>query len=140
MPVIQITSKPTYYPFAAEDKNRKPQKMVIQLARDLPGLFVSKTSQLHMEPGTPKEGVQVTHCKFHAQDVNVPDVWIYIQFSEADLTKKQRIKVVRHIKKMILAWFAVNDCTIPENLACDVAWGPTHGFLRFNDGNLSLNW
>jgi len=112
--------------------------MTVELARALPGLFVAKAAKLHMEPGTPETGVQVTHKKFHGRDVNAPDMWVLIQFIGEDLTEVQQTKVTGRVKKLLLGWFRENDYTLPVDYACDIRWSPSHGFLRI-DG-IEVDW
>ena len=135
MPLIQITSQHRYYPAAQRGSGTISQMLTADLARALPELFVSKSDKLHMEPGTLEAGVQVTHQKFHGQDVNTPDIWVLVQFSESGLTKKQQLKAKSQVKKLLTTWLGDN---MPENFAVDCFWGPSHGFL--NIGGKIIEW
>lgn len=132
MPLIQITTIPRLHPWSTSrgnSGNTAAQQMTIDLGKALPGLLVGKAKKLRLEKGTPEVAVQVTHRKFHGQDVNTPDMWLVVQFSEDGLDEVQRTKVVSNLKKILIGWFKDNGHAVPENIACDCFWGPTHGFL-----------
>lgn len=135
MPLVQITTKNRYHPVASS-YGSDSQRMITAFADALPALFVNNTSKLCMAPDTPEAGVQVTHKLFHQHDVNAPDLWILIEFSEGDLTEVQKTKIVGYVKMLILGWFRdysfYHDCKIPDSYACDVRWSPSHGFLNID--------
>lgn len=138
MPLIQITTKPDYYPADYRRDDTANQSMTGEFAEALPALFVSHIVDFHMDADTPVAGVQVTHQKFHRRDVNAPDMWILIEFSEDGLDEAQQTEATGKVKKALLDWFEGNDYTLPDDYACDVRWSPSHGFLRI--GGTVAEW
>ncbi len=136
MPLIQITAQPDYYP--SDDLsvvNSPHQEMVAGFGNSLPALLVAKIDDLHMDADTPEAGVQVTFHKFHSRDVNAPDLWILIEFSEDGLDEVQQTEATAKVKQMLLDWWGDD---LPANYACDIHWSPSHGFLRI--GGIVADW
>ncbi|MEI7819168.1 MAG: hypothetical protein WCI47_03550 [bacterium] len=133
MPLIQITTKSKFHPRDDELPNLPQQAMTAEFADVLPALFVARTGIFMMDMNTPEAGVQVTHRKFHKRDVNAPDLWILIEFSEGNLSEIEQIEVTGRVKAMLLGWFRENGYNIPTDYAVDVRWNPSHGFLRIGD-------
>jgi len=138
VPLVQITTKPKYHPCASNDQGTVLQRKIGDFGRALPGLFIENAARLHLDEGTPETGIQVSHKKTHGQDVNVPDVWITIQFSERPLTKKQTTKVIRRVKKLIASHLNLENLGANIDIAVDCFWGPTHGFLYI--GGVQAEW
>ena len=99
MPLVQLTTSPQYYPTS---RMTAAQKLINDFANELPGLLIANATPLHLDDDTPAEAVQVTRQKFTAWDVNTPDLWILIQFTESNLTTKQKLKVRNRLRKLIL--------------------------------------
>ncbi len=139
MPLIQITTKSDYYPSEEPSGiDLRPQKITGDLADALPKLFLANVQPFQMEADTPEAGIQVTHRKFHRRDVNAPDMWILIEFSEGDLNDTEQTEVTGKVKEMLLNWFRENNYELPTDYACDVRWSPSHGFLRI--GGTVAEW
>lgn len=133
MPLVQITTQHRLHPPSGQTaQNTSAQQMTRALGEALPGLLVGKAKKLRLEPDTTEVAVQVTHRKFHGRDVNNPDMWITVVFTEPAPNEVKRTKVVATLKKILLGWFKDNGFAVPENFACDVFWGPSHGFLSIN--------
>jgi len=139
MPLIQITTIPGYHP--PNDLSGLAtisEWMIAEFASALPQLFMDNIEALHMDPNTKKVGIQVTHQKFHPLDINVPDVWILIEFSESDLNDVEQTLATAKVKELVLHWFEGSNHMLPTDYACDVRWSPSHGFLRI--GDVSAEW
>lgn len=138
MPLIKITTKPPYHPQDDPEDDTSDQAMVAKFAEALPDLFVANVEDLHMDPDTPAKGVQVSHKLAHARDVNAPDIWVLIEFSEGEVNDDDQVEVTGNVKEILLEWFVDNGYAVPADYACDVRWSPSHGFLHI-DGE-SLDW
>lgn len=138
MPLISITTKPRFHPTQQVGGGSVGKQMMVDFAQDLPALFVANSKKLRLDADTPEAAVQVAHHKFHQQDVNIPSVWVVVQFSESGLSKKQRKKVSRLVEDILLSWFGLNGYSTPKNFAIDCFWGPTHGVLH--NGRNVIRW
>ena len=140
MPLITLTTKADWHPFDGRRGNdfARPA-MIAMFAEALPALFVANILDLHMDANTPEAGVQVTHRNFHHRDVNTPDMWILIEFSEGNLSDTVQRYVASKVKDLLLNWFLKKA---PEILtidyAVDVRWSPSHGFLKI--GDTTIDW
>lgn len=138
MPLIQVTSKPPYHPAEKPGLDTVDQLTIAMFGEALPRLFVDNTDILLMGTDTPLEGVQVSHKLAGPRDVNAPDVWVLIEFSEDGLDEAQKTEVTAEIKRLLLNWFRDNGFNRPTDYACDVRWSPSHGFLRI--GGVLVDW
>ncbi len=138
MPLVTITTTPMYHPRAYSNKGSALQRRIGNFGRALPGLFIANKEELHLDADTPEAGVQVSHKQTHGQDVNAPDVWIVIQFSELPLTDMQTAKVIRLLKKLIASHLNMGNPNANIDIAVDCIWGPTHGF--FFIGGVKAEW
>mgnify|MGYP006321332593 FL=1 len=133
MPLVQLTTTRAYHPAdGPADLDTAEQAMIVKFAEALPELFVGNTADLRMDADTPKEGVQVSHKRAHSRDVNAPDLWVLIEFSEGNLTDEQQTEVTGEVKSLLLEWFGDNSYAVPTSYAVDVRWSPSHGFLYIN--------
>jgi hypothetical protein len=140
MPLVFITTGRRYHPPQWLWPWRKGQRTTIALGKALPGLFVSRAEELHLEPDTPPEGVQVTHHKFHRRGVNAPQkgMWIFVLFSEPELDENRRKLVRDRVQRLVNGWFTSEGLEMPPEIAFDFKWGPTHGFLAV--GGEAIRW
>ncbi len=136
MPLIDITCKPKSYPPATSD-GTKAQQFTEQFGLSLPALFVNHCELLGLNEGTPEAAVQVDYHRFHAKAVNAPDMWVLVRFSEPYPGNKKARRVRNRLDDLIRDWYDHNSQPLPD-IAVDLMWGPTHGFLEF--GNTSERW
>lgn len=138
MPLIDLTTSPGYHPAEKPELDTLDQQMIAMFGEALPRLFVRNTGLLLMDADTPPEGVQVSHKLAGPRDVNAPDLWVLIEFSEDGLTEVQQTEVTYQVKKLLLGWFSDNGFAVPRDYACDVRWTPSHGFLCI--GGVKADW
>lgn len=141
MPLVTITCSQKFYPpddgFA---DTTAEQAAITDLVDELPNLIAGNALALGLNPEeTPTTGVQVDIKKFHVYAINRPDVWIRIEFVEADLSEEQRLSM-RDVLITILgpriADFSADGCS----WALDVFFGPGHGCYTNDDGVIQLKW
>ena len=131
MPLVDIKCKPKLYP-AATAAGTKSQQATEQFGQALPALFVSNDKKLGLSKGTPEAAVQVEFSRFHTKSINAPDMWVKIHFSEPYPGKKKAQKVREKLRKLFSDWYEHSDYLLAD-IAVDLIWGPTHGYLAFGD-------
>lgn len=139
MPLVQITTTSDYYPAATLEESSRNARQILAFGNTLPSLIINNGHLLHLEVDTPEVAVQVSHRAAHPFDMNVPDIWIEIRFTEANLNEVQQTEAVAVLKELILGWFNSNPMfLINPSIALDCFWGPGHGFLVMH--NISSDW
>lgn len=132
MPLIDVTVRPGYsFP---ELSNRQQQPAATRdfvrtvLGPMLPGLFIEYREALGLDDTMPLEAVQVQFHDFGEDDINIPDIWIKIQFSEEQLDQSTRMIVRSAVRDMLDDLFTEYGVSVPANFAVDLLWASTHGF------------
>jgi hypothetical protein len=113
-----------------------------RLAEGLPRLLTRDNKELQIEE-TPPEAVQVDIQVFDPMSLNIPNIWLYIVFTENpndnmeddDLMEVAR-EVTRRVKDLLRDFRSQGQPT----LAIDVFWGPGHGCIIDESGFESLTW
>jgi hypothetical protein len=129
MPLVFIVTQPDYHPADGNFHLSYVQALVAAFGDALPGLFIENAANLHLEDGTPEEGVQVAHWRF-GRTKNAPNIWVVVIFAEGDLAEDQQIEAKATVKQMIDNWFIENDGEKQDNIALDCFWNSGHGFFR----------
>ena len=150
MPLVTLTTKAAWHP----DTNvphislePKPKK-IVDFGRALPEIMVRNHDKLFLDQSTPLTGVQVSHKLANSHDVNAPDLWIEIRFTEDDLSEIYQTAATAELKRLVYGWFwdyMPHETETPKHLlerfdvACDVHWpNGSHGFLKIGDE--ALDW
>lgn len=130
MPLIDVTLRPGYVFSDTDGRNFGPQSTRQFIRKtfgpELPGLFVRNSARFNLEPGTPEVGIQVQFHDYDADDLNVPDIWIKVQFSE-ERPKKSGLDIRDAVFGAIVGVFHNRGLRVPDNFVLDVFWGPTNG-------------
>ncbi len=149
MPLIDLFSKPEFQLRHLDEGMLGPDMTAevihLQFAAALPELVMKHKAPLNLANGTTADGIQVMNHRFNPRDVNVPDVWLKIQFSEP-LPKPEGsnpdfyVALIRAaVRNMVKQWFERRSYRLDEiNFGVDLIFGPTHGFLEIN-GRL-IDW
>lgn len=131
MPLIDITIKPGVQ---LKERNGSPFSLGTSrpflhrvIGPELPGLFVRHRTTFGMDNDTPKDAVQVMFHNFTEHDINVPDVWMKVQFTEEQTDERSRHFIRDAVFKAIVELFHRRGANMPDNFVLDVFWGPTHG-------------
>ena len=123
MPLVRMTHAPYVGPgCGSEGRNKK-------LAHALPELFVQNSRKLGLDEDTPATAVQVTHHEFTVDDVNTPELWLEICFTEEPPSKTRQMAVRNYLERILSDWFDQNQLSQPD-IAVDIFWGPGRGFYR----------
>lgn len=134
MPLVTITCQPPIYPQGGTVCCE--QDDIVSLASQIPVFMAEFAAELFLEEGTPANAVQVDIKRFSAFAVNVPDVWVHIWYTETP-AEEERLQLREILKNYFSKWRA--DSCMPEcDIAVDVAYGPTNGFLSI--GGEELSW
>lgn len=132
MPVIEIVCSADFFPpddVATLTRAISPQQdLVIQMTRCLPFDILGYSSPLQLEEDTPEEGVTVLLRRFHAYDVNVPDLWFIVQFSEAAPNDEDQV-VIREVLKELFEGYLFHKVEPTTKRALDIFWGPSRGYI-----------
>jgi hypothetical protein len=136
MPLIDVTLRPEFF-FEELRFKDKPSRRTRQVVRELfgpklPQLFVENATSFGMDPETPLSGVQVQFHDFDIDDINVPDVWVKVQFSENPPERDERADIIEAVYESLIGVFDSLEMMPPDNFMMDVFWGPTHGCGRVN--------
>jgi hypothetical protein len=138
LPLIQLTTSRSLHPNSDDEPNTRPQEVIRIIAEDLPWLFIRWGDELGLTEGTPEAAVQVTHRMFHPDDVNTPDIWFLVQFTEDGIDEERRLRA-RDTLKMIVNEVLGNQSVITHpTFALDCFWGPSHGFMSMQ--GVKLEW
>jgi len=132
MPIVTITTSHRL----TGDKGRAPTTWPYELGEAIPQMLFEHKEALHLDPDTPVEATQVNFDEFHIKSINTPDIWIKIQFTEV-LPDHKMCEVREATKSLIMVWFERFESG-PPDLAVDIFWGPSHGFLRY--GAIRHQW
>lgn len=98
----------------------------VDFALALPELLIKHAVELRLDPNTKPDGVQVMHHDFGAYDVNIPDVWVKIQFSEECPTWDGREPIRDLLHNILVGWFRGMGYEL-DDFVVDLFWGPTNG-------------
>jgi hypothetical protein len=118
-------------------------------ALNLPGLLIENSDKLFLEEGTTPDDVQVDVMTFNEKSVNIPDIWLFLLFTEDvdDLSKEQRQAVALEMRKIITNWLKLAkdmfgaDIHVPAaKVSIDIFWGPGHGCMVDNNGKVTKEW
>lgn len=131
MPLVTITTARAY---TLEDGT--PYAIARKLGKALPWMFYTHQRALHLDPDTPLEATQVTFDQFGRHDVNTPDLWVLIQFTEV-LENHLMMEVRDTIKSLILDLLDGQGGG-PPDISVDIFWTPGHGFMLM--GNTVHQW
>ena len=150
MPLITLTTKPSWHPTSGvqyADLDPQPRQ-VVDFGRELPVIMLRNSDKLFLSPETTPVTVQVNHRPANTHDVNAPDLWIEIRFTETELTEVYRTSATYELKRLVHGWFweyMHDETDTPAHLlarfdvACDVYWpNGHHGFLSI--GGLDQDW
>lgn len=141
MPLVEITSTPEYHPVPNPQFDTELQATTAALAEALPALMVANQHRLRLGSETTELAVQVTHHMFGPRDINHPDVWVEVRFTEKGISDTRLFAIRDNMREIIFGWYLEQDYTLPENFSCDLFWpDAAHGFLRFNNGDTSIEW
>lgn len=140
MPLIDITATTDYYPKEDGSRDSVKQSVTADLGRDLPQMIIDHCRELELDAAdTPIEGVQVDFHRYHPKAVNPADIWLLIRFAEDKPESEGTQRRIRTtIKQMIDDWFIDNDRMMP-NIAVDIQWDGSRGFLSFRTG-IQIFW
>ncbi len=133
MPLIQLWLNPGYrlpvIGAEGEGLGADVTRMIVRddFAQALPGLFVQHVQELRLELTTPPEAVQVTRHDFSKGDVNVPGIWVVVQFTEEPPAWDGRKPIRNALYGWIMDWFREQELDASEGLVIDIFWGPSHG-------------
>jgi hypothetical protein len=129
MPLIDVTCKSGYKLIWADGSSGPDASEILgaDFGPALPALFIENKNLLGLDASTLESGVQVQQHVFGQHDVNVPEVWIKVQFSENAPSKRKRVLIRDKVIDLVVTWFHENDHRMPDNLVLDVLWGPTSG-------------
>jgi hypothetical protein len=130
MPLVDITMKSDYEIRRVDgiaDQGVTHHKIKTVFSQEFPGLLVKHGEELGLDPDTtPAEGIQVMNHNYGDYDVNIPDLWIKVQFGERRPNKAKRIQIRDTLYDLIVEWFAERGMIL-ENFVMDLFWGPTNG-------------
>jgi len=140
VPLIDITMKtglvlpPDYQEPYPDHKDVRKQKQSSEarayirhnFARMFAESVYRNASVLGLARNTPASGIQVMNHEFDNHDLNVPDVWVKVQFSERRPWLQKRRLVRDFLYAVAEEWFEAQGYT-PKSFVIDVFWGPTHG-------------
>jgi hypothetical protein len=132
MPIVTITTSNRL----TGETGRPTTTWPFELGEALPEMFHEHRRALHLHPGTPIDATQVDFDEFHVKSINTPDIWILIQFTEV-LSDRKMCEARDEIKWLIMMWLERLG-PVPPNLAVDIFWGPSHGFMRY--GAIRRQW
>jgi len=128
MPLIDVTLKPGFTLTNAGGTVVHTRPFLRRkFGPELPGLFAQNCAAFGMEANTPEDGIQVQFHDYDADDINVADVWVKVQFSEEQLDYSKRIHIRDNVFDAIVKLFHLHGMQVPDNFILDVLWGPTHG-------------
>ncbi len=114
-----------------------PESTLRRVMEAIPEVFVRHALELGLAPNTPPEGVQVMRGWFSPGDVNVPDIWVKIQFSEPYPGEEPFLRIRDTARNLIVRSFQKRWYE-PVSIAIDLFPGPTHGWLMI-DG-VEIEW
>ena len=131
MPLIDVTVKPGYV-FPEDQKHYAAPATAMYFVRrnfapDLPALFMANKSKFGLDATTPQEGVQVQIHTYDEFDVNVADLWVKVQLTEAPPRKAARLAICKAMHDALVALLHEFGYEVPNNFMLDVFWGPGHG-------------
>lgn len=123
MPLIDITTNRDY----TESEAGIHEIIKRQLAKVLPELLVINAKELGLEPSIHPAGIQVMNHNFGMHDVNVPDVWVKVQFGAEPPTPRERQRIRDALYTIVLDWFARQRHVAPDDFVLELFWVPTSG-------------
>jgi len=135
MPLVAIMTQEDFQPAADPKRDTVGSAFVADLGDRLPEIIVGLSDELHLDPGTPAEAVQVTYATFGPRDKNTPVIWIKIEFTEESLTTEQQLEARNALREALTRFFDRNPYV---SYAVDMFWVPGHGFLRM--GSTKIEW
>lgn len=133
MPLIDVTTRPDWALELSDafdikyDPEETRELIRYGLCPQLPRILVSKREKLGMDLDTPENGVQIQFHDFGPDDINVPQLWIKVQFSEDAPERCARTSVRDELFKIVTDLFHLQGMKMPDEFMLDVFWGPTHG-------------
>ncbi len=131
MPLITITIHPTIPPYFTQPGRPDWDAVATAIRQDfgyhlLEGIMSHK-DELNLDPNTVRSAVQIMYATFDDDGINLPDVWVTLQFSEP---KSEDVEVIDRIRRtantIVREWFDTCDFSIP-NIVLDLFWVPSHG-------------
>lgn len=81
--------------------------------------------------------MQVQFHDFGEDDINVPDVWIKVQFSEEQHDQTAQMMIRTAVRETLEDLFNEYEVSVPANFAVDLLWVTTHGFGNVNGVNFT---
>ncbi len=138
MLLVNIITAPRMHPFPGDGRNTKGQLMTIDLGQAIPGLIVANAKRLKQRESVGENTVVVRHQRRHGRDVNDPDMYVSMRFTEGDLTEAQKAKVTSRLRKILDEWFEQSDYDMPSNFLCETFWDHSHGFASI--GGQQFGW
>jgi hypothetical protein len=83
-----------------------------------------------LTPDTPFEAFQVMNHTFQEKGLNLPSLWVKIQFGEAPSLEAQQ-QIAKEVRDALYGWIHRYGFTI-KNVAIDIFWSPTAGMISIN--------
>lgn len=131
MPLITVTTTARW---------QEPGSVVFRLCKALPRLLIERRKELHLDPDTPLEGVQVRLEQFGPHDINVPEIGVMTVFTEAaPRSRLVREEIRQDIEEIIIDFLKPELLADIPDLDVDVFWGPGAGFM-IRRGSVALRW
>ncbi len=131
-----MTTSPSLHPSSTDEPNTREQEVIWGIASDLPWLFIRWSRDLGLNEGTPESAVQVTHRKFHPADINTPDIWFLVQFTEDGGDETRRLRARDTLKMIVNEVLGNQSVILHPTFALDCFWGPSHGFMNMKGAEL----
>lgn len=129
MPLITIKTNPDAWLVEPERRGRVEhlrRTMEQDLGPALPSLFMQHKEALGLDDTTTVKAVQVEHGTFGHYDVNVPDLGIFIQFTEVIENAHALDRIRSRLVDILVTWFDGAGFAMPT-CALDIKWGPMRG-------------
>ncbi len=128
MPLVTIKYQKSFYTDA------------FRLMNTLPTMISENSVVLGMGDNLPEEAVQVEMIAFE-EGLNIPHVWLKIQFTESVDGLRASPEDVVHQLFEWMRYVLVENGLLP-NIAIDLFFGPGHGMLDFakNGDRMIINW
>ncbi len=133
MPLIDVYLRLSYRIRIADDKDQStlgPDKtrfvIMSDFARSLTYSFYKNREALGLDKDTPFEAIQLMCHDFDKFDLNIPSVWVKVQFTEPLPDKQKRDTIRDIIFDILVDWFTKAGYAA-DGLVLDLLWGPTSG-------------